>query len=252
MYCRESLLEQVSLPEAYGMKLGPDLGVSRDVVVTLIRAGSDLEGPLNLAAAHNRVEFLEMLLEFGADRNAIDATYGITPLQAAIYNGNPEAADILAREGIAPNALYVAAGAGRVDLLPQFVKRGKLAASAFKERPNLGDVGWPQRLPPSYDPDEVLGEAFTLAAYNGRVEAAQWLLDNGADVNARPYLKTTALHFAVLGGQQKMVDWLLDHNADPTLRDAQHDGTAASWARYSARTSETGPAILATLEKRTG
>ena len=73
-------------------------------------------------------------------------------------------------------------------------------------------MSWPPGRPLSDDPDELLGEAFTPACYNGRLEAAAWLLDHGAHVDMRPYLDMTALHFAVV--------------ADRTIRDGVH-GRAA-------------------------
>ena len=249
--CRETLLGMVAEPEAFGVRLGRELGVSRDVVGVLVEAGSELEGPLNIAASHNRVELVRLLLEAGADRHARDKTYCITPLQAAIYHGAAEAADLLAEGRISPDAFYVAAGAGRLDLLPRWFRRGELAPEAMAQRPNLADVGWSPRPPAVDDPAEVLGEAFALACYNGRIEAAQWLLDHGADVDAHPYLDLTGLHFAVLGGHRAMVKWLLDRGADPTLRDAEHHTTPASWARFVARKNTDGPAILGLLEQRT-
>jgi hypothetical protein len=242
--CRETFLAMIAQPEAFGTRFGRELGVDPEVVRVLVEGGSELEGPLNLAAAHNRVELVQMLVDAGADRVARDKTYGITPLQAAVYHGSAEAGDILAQGEISPDALYVAAGAGRVDLLPSYFDGRNLSKRAFAERPNLGDVGWTPRVPPTDDAAEVLGEAFTFACYNGRIEAAQWLLDHGADVDARPYLDMTGLHFAVLGGHREMVKWLLDQGADTTLRDAEHGTTPASWARFAADRNERGPEIL--------
>jgi hypothetical protein len=245
--CRETLLGLVAQPQAFGVRFGRELGISRDVVQVLIDAGSDLDGPLSVAAAHNRVELIQVLLDAGATREARDKTYGITPLQAAIYHGAAAAADVLAADGISPDALYVAAAAGRVELLPRWFEGDRLSARAFDERPNLADVGWTPRLPPTDDPAEVLGEAFTLACYNGRIEAAQWLLEHGADVNAHPYLGMTGLHFAALAGHRAMVEWLIGNGADTTLRDAEHHTNPASWARFAVRNNADGPAILAFL-----
>ena len=46
-----------------GDDLGSELGVDPRVVELLIERGTDLDGPLNLAACFNRTELVRMLLE---------------------------------------------------------------------------------------------------------------------------------------------------------------------------------------------
>ena len=67
-----------------------------------------------------------------------------------------------------------------------------------------------------YDPRGNEGGRTQLmfAAGNGNVEFAQWLLENGADVNARTVQVPSALHEAANAGNLKMVDLLLEHHAD--------------------------------------
>jgi Ankyrin repeats (many copies) len=231
--CGETLLGMVAMPNALGKRVGQELGVDARCVAALVDAGADLDGPLNLAAAHDRVELIRILLSNGARAGAIDETYGITALQAAIYHGATAAGDALAEIAVAPMALYVVAGAGRVDLLSRFFDdNGALKPEAYKERMNLADIGWPPRQPPRDDSDEVLGDAFILACYNGRIDTAGQLLNLGANIDAAPYLEVTGLHLAAIGGQSAMVQWLLQNGADATRRDALHGGTAADWARH--------------------
>jgi hypothetical protein len=249
--CGETLLGMIAQPNALGFPVGRELGVARACVEALVNAGTDLEGPLTLAAAHDRLELVNVLLESGARADAVDKQYGLTPLQAAVYHGSTAAGDALAKVAVVPDALYVAAGAGRVDLLERwFDGDGNLRSEAFQERLNLADVGWPPSAPPKDDPADVLGEAFTMACYNGRLKAAEWLLAHGADIDAAPYLNTTGLHFAVWAGQQAMVDWLVEKGADVSIRDRQHDGTPLEWAQYVAGRNEQGPTILGALERQ--
>lgn len=249
--CGETLLGMVAQPNAFGFRVGHDLGVARACVEALMRAGMDIDGPLTLAASHDRVELVKMLLDAGARADLVDKEYGITPLQAAVYQGATAAGDVLAEVAVVPDTLYMAAGTGRVDLLERWFDGDRgLRPEAFEERLNLADVGWPPRVPPRDEPDEVLGDAFTMACYNGRIEAAEWLLDRGADIDAHPYLDTTGLHFAVWSGQSRMVEWLVRRGADVSLRDAQHGGTPADWARYVAGRHREGPVVLKVLEHR--
>ena len=135
------LLGEVAQPDVFGTSLRHSLGVDRACVDLLIERGSDLEGPLNLAACFDRVEFVEILLAAGArvDERGI---HGITPLETAIYHGSRASADVLAAIELVPDALWVAAGAGRVDRLQCFVdEHGTLTSDAYVHRPNPGMSG---------------------------------------------------------------------------------------------------------------
>ena len=61
-----TLLGEVAQPDVFGASLGHALGVDRACVAVLIERGSDLDGPLNLAACFDRVELVEILLAAGA------------------------------------------------------------------------------------------------------------------------------------------------------------------------------------------
>jgi uncharacterized protein len=115
-----SLLGPVTQPDELGESLGHDLGVDRACVDLLIARGSELEGPLNLAACFDRVELVEILLAADArvDERGI---YGVTPLESAIYHASRAAADVLARIALVPDVPWIAAGAGGVDRLERFL-----------------------------------------------------------------------------------------------------------------------------------
>jgi hypothetical protein len=229
-----TLLEAITQPDVFGDHLEIELGVDPHIVRLLIERGSELDGPLNLAACFNRAELVQMLLQAGA-RQVSSPIWGITPLQAAVYHGSREAGDLLAADVLAPDALYTAAGAGRLDRLPTFFNAaGGLKPEALHRRANLADVGWPPAPPPRDDPQDVLDEAFGLAAYNGRLEAMQRLLEHGADLNGGPYLGLTALHFAVIRRRLDVTQWLIERGADTSRRDRIHDGTPLGWAEHNA------------------
>src|SRR5205085_6145234 len=122
-------------------------------------------------------------------------------LETAIYHASRASVDVLAAVELAPDAPWVAAGAGLVDRLERFLDRqGGLTADAYRHRPNPADVGWLHRLPARDIPQEVLDEALVHAAQNDRPFAVRWLLDHGADPNAGPYQGCGALHLAAAFG----------------------------------------------------
>jgi ankyrin repeat protein len=61
------------------------------------------------------------------------------------------------------------------------------------------------------------------------------LLDAGVDVNATPYCRQSALHYAAYMGRAAVVDELLRRGADTTVIDTQMNRTPAQWARELGR-----------------
>jgi ankyrin repeat protein len=226
-------LEAVAQPDVFGNNLGVELGVDPRIVELLIERGSKLEVPLNLAACFNRAELVRMLLAAGAQVDDTQ-TWGITPLQTAVYHGSREAADLLASIAVVPDALYVAAGAGRLDSVEQwFLADGSLRREALSLRPNLADVGWPPAPPPRPSFQDALDEAFALAAYSGRLEVMGVLLERGADVNGSVHLGLTGLHLAAIRHRLETMRWLVERGGDVGRRDDIHHRLVLDWAEHS-------------------
>jgi ankyrin repeat protein len=61
---------------------------------------------------------------------------------------------------------------------------------------------------------------------------AAFLLDRGADPNARAAGGETPLHYAARFGDVSLARLLLDRGAEPRLTDSQHQGTPGDWARF--------------------
>ncbi|WP_329084194.1 MULTISPECIES: ankyrin repeat domain-containing protein [unclassified Streptosporangium] len=227
----DTLLHMLAGPETIpGVRLEKELGVPRAAVDVLIGKATDLDVPLMWAARANRVEYVRLLLEAGADPDTRKG--GSTPLENAILLDNTEVADLLAEHGIVPQALWTYAACGRLDLVRAcFGADGRLRPDAASARPNLADVGagFPSRLPATDDAEEIVGEAFVHACQHGRTEVVRWLLDRGVHPNIAPHLGRTGLHWAIPGGHVEVIRLLLERGADPSIRDALFQIDADGW-----------------------
>ena len=215
----------------FGPSLRHALGVDRACVELLIERGSDVDGPLNLAACFDRVELVELLLAAGG-RTGERGIHGVTPLETAIYHASRASADVLAAIELVPDAPWVAAGAGRVDRLERFLDGDGLTAGAYADRPNPADVGWLHRYPARDDPQDVLDEALVHAAQNERPEAVAWLLGHGADPDAGPYQGCGAVHLAAAFGAIESMRLLIAAGADIERRNDYNRDNAVGWAEY--------------------
>ncbi|MDH4158450.1 MAG: ankyrin repeat domain-containing protein, partial [candidate division Zixibacteria bacterium] len=154
-----------------------------DEARTLIERGADVNirteanrTPLHSAAQRGTVAIAELLLANGAEINAADDA-GWTPLTMAAISDRP--ADIM--------KFLILKGA---NVNPPVI--------IDKEAPS----GCRNIMTPLH-----------MAAANGRLEAAEILVENGAKVNVLDDRGLTPLHNAVGRGQGNMAEYLLSHGA---------------------------------------
>lgn len=231
----DTMLELMTQPEG-----GPP---SPEVVDVLIDAGAYLDRALNLAGCWNLAGLCAQLLAAGADP-AARADAGITPLESAATHSATEAADVLVAHGLHRPSLWLAAAAGLLPEVRDWVgPDGSLRTDPGPYRPDWADVGRPAGAPPTDDSAQIVGEAFVLAALNNRRDIVDYLLDAGADIDSRPYQNTTALHFAIQFQRAEMVRHLLDRGAAATIKDANFGSDASGWAQACDDGSETAASI---------
>ena len=77
--------------------------------------------------------------------------------------------------------------------------------------------------------------ALHLSVSKKNAAAVQWLIEHGADVNAKRNLwdcNHTALHMTAESGAIDMARMLLDAGAAPNIHDDKYDATVLAWAKF--------------------
>ena len=231
---------------------GKDKPNNVEMAEVLIGAGAELNEPLIACGSIDNRACSELLLDRGA---AIDGTGGWTPLEEALYWNSQQVLALLLERGAKVQNLRTAAGLGRTDLIESYFN----ADGSLK--PEAGKINWPwgdletilrsnqhasgkrsleERVRAwSQDRQGIVNNAFVYACMHGHIDAANLLLDKGAEINTIPGgfdYAGTGLHYAALNGHRSMVDFLLSHGADRTLKDTKVGSTPAGWADHGGHT----------------
>jgi len=168
--------------------------------------------PLHHAAAKNRPRMVRLLLDLGADPNAIDAN-GATALTTASQEHADPAIVTMLR----------AAGAKLDFMSALYLERYETAEAMLKDDPSrIGPEG----------SDTV---ALHVSVSKKNAVAVRWLIAHGVDVNAKRNLwdcNQTALHMTAENGALDIARLLLDAGADPNIHDDTYDATVLAWADF--------------------
>jgi len=122
-------------------------------------------------------------------------------------------------------------------LVQHMIARG--VAAAPKDYARLGDIATLARLVESDATIAQLDSVILAAVDCGHHTLVEWLLERGANVNARSDAPSrhTPLHSAAWNGDLKMAKLLVEAGADHTARDEQYDATPQGWAETSIKVS---------------
>lgn len=149
-----------------------------------------------------QIELIDVLIDAGASLEGGGHT------DAAIHNGNLEAAEHLLKRG-APVTLSTALCLGRWADVERLARTATL-----REKQDV----------------------FVLAALKGKAEALRRMLALGVEpttVSAQTQSHGTALHHAVWSGSLEAVKVLVEAGADLNRRDTAYNGTPLGWADHA-------------------
>jgi ankyrin repeat protein len=173
-----------------------------------------------------QADLVDALVDYGAN---VDGPFADgAPLGCALLFGYTEAAERLVLRGARFDNLIYAAGLGRADVVSGMLAAGATGEILRRTDDRAGRFSFP--VPRDAPAREV---ALIVAAMHGRLSTLRALLEAGVDVNATPYCRQSALHYAAIMGRAEVVDELLARGADASVVDEQMHTTAAQWARES-------------------
>ena len=214
--------------------------------VDLVNARNESGGatPLHLAAQHGSTEIVTLLLQIGANKNALNYSKSDSPLHLAVQHGSTEIVTLLLEAGAdkdikndnGNSPLHLAAQNGFTQIVTLLLESGadndiknnedynplhlavlkehketvKILLETEVDKDNLADYG----RNPLFD-----------AAMNGFTEIVTLLLQAGADVNLINDCGRTALHHATMGGEYEIINQVIQAGVNMDVQD--HDGYTA-------------------------
>lgn len=209
---------------------------------------------LHYAVRADDVELVRLLLDAGADASAA-TRYGITPLQLAAMNGSRSVAELLLDAGASPKAvlpegetiLHTAARTGAADVINLLLDRGAdieareawygetaLMWAAAENHPQAvralaargADVNARStklEIARRRSGQSILPLGYwtplMYAARQGALEAAEALLEVGADPDLTDPDGATALVLAIINAHYDVAASLVERGADPNIGD---------------------------------
>jgi ankyrin len=222
-----------------------------DVAKFLLSHGANArDGALFRAAAHGRVALVEMLLEGGADRDAVFDHHGYTALGYAAAEGKIEVVKLLHGKGASVKEdvgiLHTAAFRGHREVVAFLLDKGVGVEEAWADGYDLYSEGLPRRQSSALgffaetDPAKfatvprrivtvaeindgkrciIVGGRPLQAAVAGKQKAvATLLLDRGASSKVLFPDGSTLLHLAAELGDAEMAELLLKHGTPAGTR----------------------------------
>lgn len=190
--------------------------------------------PLHFAAETDQIEAAQLLIDSGADIEAL-TSWGATPLDWAAVMGSTRVGDLLLTRAATGLTLIVAGGLGKLETVKSIIESGAdLSAHRRRGAPDTPDDHWPADS--AHIQGDVLSDALFAAARNGHTEVVEYLLDHGAQVDAKGVFGGTGLHWAAINGHRKTVELLIDRGASLTIRDERFDSTPEGWANEGGHT----------------
>ena len=240
---------QPSLTQARSTRITPfDPPMHRATLLHYL-AANGVEGYRQKSPA-NAVAIARLLLERGADPNAIALCYGMdcTTVRLLVSSTPPAQAgtqvpllNTLIDYGatVDGQTLLTALSFGFQPAAEALVRRG-VKVESVAAAAGLGLVAETSQLPPTAD-GPSLHLALALAAQLGHPETTKLLLQAGVDPNCYnppgTHSHSTPLHQAALAGHIAVVRLLVNHGARLDLEDTIFHGTPLGWAEHGGQSA---------------
>ncbi|KAJ9641762.1 hypothetical protein H2199_004974 [Coniosporium tulheliwenetii] len=189
--------------------------------------------PLAMAAAENKVEFVQLYLMYGGDANCVMANGNTAFVKAMNKTTSKKLVELMLNYGADPNAkngegktpLFETIQASRLDLMTLLLDSG-----ADPNLPGPKHLLWPSTYQPKAlqlllsrgaDYKKCPG-IMELAASINNMESISILLKAGVDPNAKKDGVYTPLCSAIRDNRIETVSLLLAHGADPNLMASEY------------------------------
>jgi len=191
-------------------------------------AGDYAKTGLHWAAEKDEVEVARILIDAGADIEA-KTTWNATPLEWAATMGSSRVADLLLSRGAKKFTFIAAAALGKLEEVKSRIESGDDLSSELGDETLSTDDHWPADS--ARIQGDILSHALYSAARNGHTKVVDYLLSQGAAIDAKGVFGGTGLHWAAINGHSDTVDFLIQHGASRTIRDERFEATPEGWAK---------------------
>ena len=189
---------------------------------------------LHLAAGFSNPQVIQSLIDKGANPNAENPYYGITPLFFAVNNAQLENTWILIKNGANINIreniyqtspLHFSSNNGNVDIMELLLQEGaeiNVMSDYDREGRRVSYL-----LPKIYLADvtfhiPIIGTPLHIAAKKENFAIVKLLVDNQAKTDLENQNGHTPLDVALKANNRKIIEFLLENGADPKKGGAIH------------------------------
>lgn len=187
--------------------------------------------PLMVACDKNHAEIAEILLNYGANVEAIFMN-GATPLYITCHLGNEKITELLLQRGANPNVIdkqgtsvvHLACRKGNVNILQLLLQHGVSMFARLPDGRSPWDLAFQRRQ------EQILhvlmqhgfniqqSNLFSMACRKRDMWAINWLLKNGADIEAK-HETVRPLVIAAKNGFWEVIIKLVENGANVNVKD---------------------------------
>jgi len=195
------------------------------------------------AALQGRPEFITALLDFDPAIVRRQPSPRSQAIEFALTYANAHVIPILKRIWPVPDDLPHAAGMGNLSRVKQWFDDSGTPALGGIENHYPSSPYMPEGRVAEYSrqwgplsQQRVLDVALAWSVINSHLDVADFLLQQGADINTTwsSHEPASILHELVWHRNYEAMQFLIDRGIDMTIKDHRWNSTALGWARYAA------------------